>query len=75
MYSVVKIFYDEDGEHYKNPKWCYTLKDTNLEFGYTLCSGEVYGEDPDQFYEKEGGKVTCPNCKKLIKKIREAKLG
>lgn len=74
MYHTVKIFYDEDGEQYRNTKWCFAIKNGDGS-GSTLCSGEFYGDDLHQYKEKENGKVTCSQCKKIIRKILEVKFG
>lgn len=73
MEQVVKILYNEDGEKEDSPKWHWinTFGDSPRAF----CTGEVFGYgEGSAVYKSKTGKITCPHCIELIKRIKAIKL-
>lgn len=69
----VKIKFDDRGERVHRPKWHYVIILAASE--QTLCTGEVFGYgEGDAVYEKSRGKITCPDCIKIITKLKKVKL-
>jgi len=74
MPHVVKITVDDDGEKTGRKTWCYV---TEVAAGdCTLCGGEYFGEGDSsaKYVEKHNGKITCPDCIDIIKKIKAIRL-
>jgi len=70
--TVVKILFNEDGEKEFRPKWHYIMC---IDAERTLCTGEVFGYGEGKaVYKTREGKVTCPDCIAIIKKIKLVKL-
>lgn len=71
---LVKILYDDNGDKHPSTKWHLVQK-----FGdspRTVCTGEVFGEGEGSavFEEKTAGKITCPECIKIVKWYKSIKL-
>lgn len=72
--QLVKILTNEYSEKEDNPVWC--LVNPHGDAPRSVCSGQVfgYGESSVEFESKETGRITCPECKKIIKWFKGIKL-
>lgn len=69
---VVKIIVDDDRVRVKNPKWHYV---TSYDADRTLCCGEAFGLGESRcVYQRKRGKITCPDCIRIIKELKAVKL-
>jgi hypothetical protein len=70
---VVKMITDDNSMPYTNDYWHYGQKWGDAP--RILCDGHVYGfgESEAQFEEKKG-KITCPSCIAIIKRVKAIKL-
>lgn len=77
--NVVKFFIDEDGEIDDSDVW--HLVTTSCGDQCALCSGQFFGyglstidNEDGHHYEEKCGRVTCPDCRDIIKRIKKVKL-
>lgn len=70
---VVKITRDDDGRKKDSPKWCLAWDAGGTDVAF--CTGEAFGfgESIAQYKEKQG-RITCPECRKKIKALKQVKL-
>lgn len=74
MAFVVKITRDDNGESIENAKWCW-IDATNAQGAAAFCSAQFFGPGESRCeYKVKEGKITCPECIKKIKTIKEIKL-
>ena len=75
-HTIVKILSGDDFEERENPVWC--LVDEKCGDSATFCSGEYFGYGASSCKYKvktvEKGGITCPDCLKRIKIIKDIDL-
>lgn len=71
---LVKMITDDDGEKHTSNHWHLVVNNDATD--RTCCTGECFGlgEGSAVYKEKFTGKITCPNCIKIIKWYKAIKL-
>lgn len=71
---LVRILTDEDGDRVRPRRWHYVhvICGSNA----ALCTGEYFGvgESSATFKTKDRGKITCEECRKIIKEMKAIRL-
>lgn len=71
---LVKFITDDDGNKHTSKDW--HLVRTEAGAPRSVCTGEVfgYGEGAAKYKEKYTGKITCVECKAIVKWFKSIKL-
>ena len=76
---TVKFYIDEDGQKVDKPAWhmVHDVSGSNA----SLCGGQVFGYGEGRLenefgldYEERKGRVTCEECREIIKTMKGVKL-
>jgi hypothetical protein len=72
--NLVKIKVDDNGEKKRSPKWC-LVDPCSYQGSSNLCTHEYFGIGESAcVYETKVGKITCPECIRIIKTYQKIKL-
>lgn len=74
--AVVKILSNDDGQEINKEDQVWHFVNDHGSGQNTLCGGEYFGmgESAVKYKYKERGKITCPECIHMIKKIKAIRL-
>ena len=75
-HQLVRTFTTDDGERNESPRWHWFQIHGDAK--RTLCTGEAFGPGESaveyEIKEVKRGGITCEDCLKIIKDIKEIKL-
>lgn len=72
--NIVKIIQDDYGEITNDDYW-HLVSPINPQGKSTFCEDIFFGYgESNVIYEQKKGRITCPKCISMIKKIKEIRL-